>query len=173
MILKCSGEQRCIVVLPHAHCDHVKRFLSEPKRTMNALLSRDKLQELGDDRFVYVSRPYRILNFNIQPKVVFLVEWTGSVLSIVFESCKIAGLDGMEEALMFNCTARLNPDHSRIIADAEAVLSLNKTGAIGLLPDGVLLKLGEKVLDIVFERLQGRCQRRLKKAVVHWLKSQA
>ena len=173
MMLRCSGEQTCEVVFPNTDVDHLSNYLMNPERIMKALLSRDRLQGLPGNRFVYTSRPYRLLSFDVQPQVVFLVEWTGSSLTIVFESCQITGLDDIGKTLEFHCTACLRPDQSRIIADAEAELSLDKSGAMGLLPDAILLKLGRKVLNIVFERLQSRCQKRLKKAGLKWLQNQS
>jgi hypothetical protein len=41
---------------------------------------------------------------------------------------------------------------------------------MALLPDAVLLKLGSKVLDSIFDRLQNRCQKRFKNSMSRWLK---
>ena len=170
MTLRCSGQQTCDVLIPGVEVDHLNRFLALPKRAMNALLGRNKLEGLADNRFIYMSRPYKILHYNIQPKVTFAVEWNGSLLKIVFESCQITGLDKMAEMIVFNCTATLKPEHARIVADAEAELTLEKNGVMALLPDAVLLKLGSKVLDSIFDRLQNRCQKRFQNSLSRWLK---
>ena len=74
----------------------------------------------------------------------------------------------MAEMIVFNCTATFKPEHARIVADAEAELTLEKNGVMALLPDAVLLKLGSKVLDSIFDRLQNRCQKRFKNSMSRW-----
>ena len=170
MMVRCSGRRSCEVCFPGVDVDHLNRFLSVPRRSMNALLGRDKLEALTKNRFIYRSRPYKILHYNIQPKVTFAVEWDGERLKIIFESCQITGLDKMAELIVFNCTATLMPQQALIVADAEAELILDKSGVIGLLPDSALLNLGERVLERIFDRLENRCQKRFKNSLSRWLK---
>ena len=61
----------CSVELPGGEQDCLERFLQKPRRTMAALLSRERMTPLGQGRFLYQSRPFRVLQFEITPVVVF------------------------------------------------------------------------------------------------------
>ena len=75
--------------LPHASQAQLREYLSKPGRPMKALLNRKKVQQMDDDRFLYASRPYQLLSFQLQPEVVFQSSWNGDELTIVFEHCTI------------------------------------------------------------------------------------
>ena len=46
----------CSLELPGGEQDCLERFLQKPKRTMTALLSRERMKPLGQGRFRYQSR---------------------------------------------------------------------------------------------------------------------
>ena len=169
MLLHCSGEKITRIDCVDATVDDLKTFLSDSNRIMRALLDPKNLRQLGHDRFLYASRPYRLLTFEIQPQVVFAVHWGAEKLNIVFESCDIAGLGGIEKSLCFSCTATIYPVSGGLEAVAKADLKLTKTVLTAFVPDAVWLRLGRKALNIVFKRLEERCQRRLRKSAVRWV----
>ena len=57
--------------LPGGTAAQLQAYLSEPARPLNALLNRKKVQQAEGGRFHYVSRPYSLLMFSIQPEVIF------------------------------------------------------------------------------------------------------
>ena len=81
------------------------------------------MERLEDGRFLYASRPYQLLNFQLQPEVVFRCRWDGDQLSIVFEQCTIHGLGRLQELVQFQCQAWIRPEQQRLMAKAD--LSLN------------------------------------------------
>ena len=166
MTLRCADSHVCNVLIRSGHRQQFIDLLSDPKATMEALLDRKKLKSLDGDRFQYRSSPYKILTFNIQPKVVFMAVWTGQELKIDFERCEIHGLGGLEKAVTFECSAMLTPLDSSIQARATAALALKSRHALTILPDAVLLSIGRKSLKLVFARLEKRCQKRLRKALI-------
>ena len=92
--------------------------------------------------------------------------WTGQGLKIDFERCEIHGLGGLEKAVTFECTAMLTPLDSLIQARASASLALKSRQTLSILPDSILLRLGRQSLKLVFARLEQRCQKRLRRAVM-------
>ena len=87
-MLHCSGEKISLIDCGDARFDDIKAFLSHPPRIVHALLDSQHLEGLGRHRYLYLSRPYRLLRFEIQPRVVFAVEWDDEQLQIVFENCQ-------------------------------------------------------------------------------------
>ena len=61
-------------------------------RSLGALLNRKKVERLADGCFLYASRPYQLLKFQLQAEVVLRYSWDGDQLTIVSEHCKIHGL---------------------------------------------------------------------------------
>ena len=120
-----------------------------------------------------MSRPYQLLKFEIQPEVVFSVDWDGKQMQIVFESCKVSGLGEIEKSLFFTCTAFFRPESECIEAVATAELKLKKTVFSAIVPDPVWLSLGRQVLKVVFKRLDDRCQRRLRKSALRWVRQES
>ena len=166
MTLRCADSHVCHVSFRSGHRQQLIDLLSDPKATMEALLDRKKLKSLDGDRFQYQSSPYKILSFNVQPEVVFMAVWTGQGLKIDFERCEIHGLGGLEKAVTFECTAMLTPLDSLIQARASASLALKSRQTLSILPDSILLRLGRQSLKLVFARLEQRCQKRLRRAVM-------
>ena len=166
MTLRCADTHVCEVSIRSADRRTLVDLLSDPQATMEALLDRKKLTSLPGHRFRYQSSPYRILSFNLQPEVVFVAVWTGQTLQIEFERCEIHGLGGVQKAVSFECRATLTPLESLIRASASAELALASRQAWLILPDAMILSIGRKSLQLVFARLERRCQKRLRKAVM-------
>ena len=80
------------VQVPDASLPQLQGYLAQPGRPLKALLSRKKVERLAGGRFLYASRPYQLLNFQLQPEVVFRSSWDGDQLMILFEHCTIHGL---------------------------------------------------------------------------------
>ena len=72
------------VQVPDASLPQLQAYLSQPGRPLKALLNRKKVERLADGRFLYESRPYQLLNFQLQPEVVFRSSWDGDQLTIGF-----------------------------------------------------------------------------------------
>lgn len=171
MTLQCSGEHSCDIRIPQASSAVLSDYLSNPKQVVTALLDHKKLKAIDRHRFLYLSRPYRLLTFQIQPEVGFGAFWDGQTLTVDFEQCRIRGIPGLEKALTFACKATLMPKDMLIEAKAQAELSLRQSSATAIFPDLVLLRLGRQALTLVFKRLEARCQRRLKKDLERRLKT--
>ena len=75
------------VQVPDASLPQLQGYLAQPGRPLKALLNRKKVERLADGRFLYASRPYQLLNFQLQPEVVFRSSWDGDQLTILFEQC--------------------------------------------------------------------------------------
>ena len=68
--------------LPDASLAQLQGYLSQPGRPMKALLNRKRVERLQNGRFLYASRPYQLLNFQLQPEVMFRSSWDGDRLTI-------------------------------------------------------------------------------------------
>ena len=155
--------------LPDASLPQLQGYLAQPGRPLKALLNRKKVERLEDGRFLYSSRPYQLLNFQLQPEVVFRCRWDGDQLSIVFEQCTIHGLGRLQELVQFQCQAWIRPEQQRLMAKADLSLELSPGGAGALLPRPLMQRTGDLALRLVTDRLEKRCRTGLMKGALDWL----
>ena len=155
--------------VPDASLPQLQGYLAQPGRPLKALLNRKKVERLADGRFLYASRPYQLLKFQIQPEVVFCSSWDGNQLTIVFEHCTIHGLGPLQDLVQFQCQAWIRPEQERLMAKADLSLELSPNGAGSLLPKLLMQRTGELALSLVTDRLEKRCRTGLIKGALHWV----
>ena len=155
--------------LPEASLAQLQGYLSRPGRPLKALLNRKKVERLEDGRYLYVSRPYQLLTFELQPEVVFRSHWDGDQLTIVFEQCTIHGLGRLQELVQFQCQAWIRPEQERLMAKADLSLELSPGGAGSLLPKPLMQRTGDLALRLVTDRLEKRCRTGLIKGALDWV----
>ena len=155
--------------MPDASLGQLQGYLSQPGRPLKALLNRRKVERLKDGRFLYASRPYQLLTFQLQPEVVFRSSWDGDQLAIVFEHCTIHGLGRLQGLVEFQCQAWIRPEQESLMAKAELSLEFSPNGAGALLPKPLLHRTGDLVLGLVTDRLEKRCRTGLIKGALNWV----
>ena len=155
--------------LPDASLAQLQDYLSQPGRPLKALLNRKKVERLEDGRFLYASRPYQLLNFQLQPEVVFRSSWDGDQLSIEFEHCTIHGLGRLQDLVQFQCQAWIRPERERLKAKADLSLELSPNGAGALFPKSLMQPTGDLALRLVTDRLEKRCRTGLIKGALNWV----
>ena len=155
--------------LPNASLPQLQCYLSHPGRPLKALLNRKKVEPLVDGRFLYASRPYQLLNFQLQPEVVFRSSWDGDQLTIVFENCTIHGLGRLQDLVGFQCQAWIRPEQERLMAKADLSLELSLISAGALLPKPLMQRTGDLALRLVTDRLEKRCRTGLLKSALQWV----
>ena len=170
-----EASHHCTIGLPGGEKALLRRFLQRPKRSMAALLTRQRMDSQGDGRFLYASRPFQILRFEIRPEVLFFAQWSdpAQALEIAFEDCRIHGLGAMQNAIRFECTALLVPKQECVEAQARAVVLLSSDSPLTALPTGLRQRLAAQALQLVFVRLERRCQGGLKRALLDWIAEDA
>jgi hypothetical protein len=126
------------------------------------------LQESGADRFTYLSRPYGVAGWTLQPRVLLRAVWDGEVLLIEQLESRVAGLGPWQERLQFGLEARLRPvDLGAAVAALEAEARVwAELPAAAAAVAGPVLQLG---LQQLLDRLERRCQRGLRRRAEAWL----
>ena len=165
----------CTVALPGGEKAVLRRFFRRPKRSMAALLTRQRMDCTDSGRFLYASRPFQILRFEIRPEVLFAAQWSDQSqgLEIAFEDCRIHGFGAMQNAIRFECTALLVPKQECVEAQARAMLLQSTESALVALPIALRRRLAGQALQLVFARLERRCQGGLRRALLDWIAKDA
>ena len=155
--------------LPGGTAAQLEAYLSDPARPLKALLNRKKVNQLAGGRFHYVSRPYSLLMFRLQPEVVFRASWANSTLKIEFEDCIIRGLGKLDSLVLFCCSARISAKDKHLFAEADMSLELKSESSMILMPRSLLIAMGEKALGLISERLEKRCRAGLVRGAEKWV----
>jgi len=140
---------------------------------MAGLLNRQRMEVQGEGVFLYRSRPFQLLRFEIRPEVVFTTAWSQKNLLIVFQNSRIVGLGVVEQAIRFSCNAVLEPCFDGLQAKVSASILMDDNHPIALVPTDLRRRLAEQALQLVFERLERRCQGGLKRSLNRWLETEA
>ena len=167
--MKVHRTHRIDLELPEGTAAQLEGYLADPARPLKALLNRKKVQQSEGGRFYYVSRPYSLLMFSIQPEVIFRARWINNSLLIEFEDCTIRGLGKLDSLVFFCCSAKIFPGERSLIAEADLSLELKSESATVLIPRGVLQAMGEKALQLIIERLEKRCRTGLRRGAKGWI----
>ena len=167
--MKVYRSHRLELDLPGGTAAQLQAYLSEPARPLKALLNRKKVQQPEGGRFYYVSRPYSLLMFRIQPEVIFRARWIDASLQIEFEDCTIRGLGKLDSLVLFCCSAKVFPREKSLVAEANLSLELKSESAAVWIPRSVLQSMGEKALQLIIERLEKRCRTGLLKGARGWI----
>lgn len=152
--------------LPGIHQDQVAGFLARPCRPLAALLSRQRLETVDSNHFVYASRPFSVGTWSIQPKLQLESAWSNSVLHIECKQCTISGLGDWQRAVLFLFRAKLVPEHEACLAHVTARLTLDMDGPLSIVPKPLLRSLAEQALVQALARMEKRCQNGLRKKML-------
>ena len=166
--MKVHRSHRLDLDLPGGTAAQLEAYLSEPARPLKALLNRKKVQQAEGGRFHYVSRPYSLLMFRIQPEVIFRARWIDTSLQIEFQDCTIRGLGKLDSLVLFCCRAQIFPREKSLMAEADLSLEF-KSESVAWMPTGVLQSMGEKGLQLIVERLEKRCRTGLLRGARRWI----
>ena len=167
--MKVHRSHRLDLELPGGTAAQLEAYLSDPARPLKALLNRKKVQQSEGGRFYYVSRPYSLLMFSIQPEVIFRARWINASLLIEFEDCTIRGLGKLDSLVFFCCRAKIFPGERSLVAEADLSLELKSESATVWIPKSVLQTMGEKALQLIIERLEKRCRTGLLRGAKRWI----
>ena len=147
------------------------QYLSQPRRPMAALLNRQRLDHQADGSFLYRSRPFQLLRYEIRPEVGFTSTWSEAeaALRIVFQHNRIQGLGSLERAIQFSCEALIRPCCQGLEASAWASILMAEDHPLAVVPRSVRRRLADQALTLVFRRLERRCQGGLRRSIDHWM----
>ena len=163
-----EGTHHCQVDCPGVDRAVLSRYLEVEERPVAALLNRQKMTLQAPGRFLYRSRPFRLLRYEVRPEIQFDAFWSKDALEISFNHCRIEGLGAIEQAIRFECEASLRPVEEGIHAVAWASVLMEDSHPVAVVPRQLRKSLAEQALQRVFRRLERRCQGGLRRSLQRW-----
>jgi hypothetical protein len=147
-------------------------FLAKPLRPLRGLLDPKRLERVGHDTYSYLSRPYGVAGWTLQPRVLLRAHVREGELLIEQLESRVDGLGAWQERLSFGLEARLRarplaaggPQHPAVL-EAEALVWADLPAAAAAVA-GPVLNIG---LQQLLDRLERRCERGLRHRAEAWL----
>jgi hypothetical protein len=174
--MKLEQRRLCRVALePPASAEHLAQFLSRPMRPLRGLLHPDRLRSSGPGLYDYVSRPYGVAGWTLQPHVRLEAHWHDRVLHLRQLESRVEGLGEWQQRLRFGLEAWLTPrandagaagdGSGGAVLQAEALVWAELPAA-AVVVAGPVLSLG---LQQLLDRLERRCHNGLRRRAQSWL----
>ncbi len=162
--MRIEQRRRCLVALdPPASAERLALFLSRPLRPLRGLLHADRLHQSGPGLFDYVSRPYSVAGWTLQPHVRLQAHWQQELLHLRQLESRVEGLGAWQQRLHFGLEAWLVPLDAALQAEALVWAELP---AAAVVVAGPVLRLG---LQQLLDRLERRCHNGLRRRAEGWL----
>jgi hypothetical protein len=174
--MKLEQRRICQVQLsPAPPAAALEAFLAKPLRPLRGLLDPQRLQRASDGTYTYISRPYGVASWTLQPRVLLRARFAEGELLIEQLESRVEGLGAWQERLSFGLEARLraspgaadSPLHPAGL-EADALVWAELPGA-AVAVAGPVLHIG---LQQLLDRLERRCQRGLRRRAEAWLAQQ-
>lgn len=161
-----------IALTPTPRAAQLEPFLVKPLRPLRGLLDPKRLRRTGYDTYSYTSRPYGVGNWTLQPRVLLRARFHEGELLIEQCESRVDGLGAWQERLSFGLEARLRTcpaaaeGHQQpAVLEAEAVVWAELPAA-AVAVAGPVLNIG---VHQFLDRLEYRCQHRLRRHAEAWL----
>lgn len=130
---------------------------------MAALLARDRLRAIGNDRFTYHSRPLQLLGRSLVPHLTLEARWSGECLALRSLDCRIEGLGSWGHDLGVTLEAGLVPHATGLEGWVQLCLRSPLLSASWARP------LAGRALEALLDRIEGRLRRGLRADLEAWL----
>lgn len=156
---------RIVLALPEARAtpERLAAYLCRTDRPVMALLSRDRLERLEPGRYLYRSRPFRLLAFELTPTLALQATWRDSCLEISCDDCRLLGLGAWQKGVAFTMKASMRPAALALEGECRATLLTPAS-----LP-GWGRSLAGKAMEQVVKRIERRVHGGLRKDLLTWL----
>jgi hypothetical protein len=129
-----------------------------------------ELQALGlvqdpESHWCYISKPFGLLGYSIQPLLLFNVERNPTEINLSLQRVKVHGLSGLEQWLNVKGGIRIVPAAPGAAVHHWLELGIERKGALALLPQATLRKAMQQAAEQTGQRFGRRLMTRLLEGV--------
>ncbi|HLO52348.1 MAG TPA: DUF1997 domain-containing protein [Kamptonema sp.] len=160
-----NASQSVEIPVPHQRVP-IQHYLRQPKRLVNALVDRSRLEQLSEDSFRLKMRSLEFMMVSIQPTVDLKV-WAGADGAINLKSiaCEIRGVEYINQRFALNLKGRLAPyQHNGatyLIGKADLEVEVELPPPFWLTPQPILEATGNGLLKSVLLTVKQRLMHQL------------
>jgi hypothetical protein len=133
-------------------------------------LQATELEALGlvrhtESRWHYISRPFGLLGYSIQPVLLFNVERNPTEINLSVQQVSVRGLSGLEQRLNVKGGIKIVPAAPGAAVHHWIELGIERKGALALLPLATLRNAMEHAAEQTDQRFGRRLMMRLMEGV--------
>jgi hypothetical protein len=165
MLIRFTASQSVDIPVPEQQIP-IQHYLRQPKRLVNALADRTRLEQLDKNCFRLKMRPLHFMMLTIQPTVdMRLWATTNGTIHLKSEGCEIRGVEYINQRFALNLVGILEPHEIKGIthlqgkADLEVKVELPPP--FWLTPQGILETTGNALLKSVLITIKQRLTHQL------------
>ena len=118
---------------------------------------------INSDLYVYQSKIYKLLNWEIKPKIFFKIYRDKRKISISTDDKLIKGIDFILKFATIKFDASIQILESQTVIDRSLTISLRRNGLIKIFPRKMVLKLLNEALYLVGDRFDRKIIKGLNK----------
>ena len=133
------------------------------EKISSVYLSKIGLIQINSDLYVYQSKSYRLLNWEIKPKIFFKIYKDKRKVSISTHDKLIKGIDLILNFATIKFDASIQILESQTVIDRSLTISLKRNGLIKFFPRNMVLKILNEALYLVGDRFDRKIIKGLNK----------
>ena len=133
------------------------------EKISSVYLSKIGLIQINSDLYVYQSKSYRLLNWEIKPKIIFRIYKDKSKISISTHDKLLKGIDLILKFATIKFDASIQILESQTVIDRSLTISLRRNGLIKIFPRNMVLKLLDEAAYLVGDRFDRKIIKGLNK----------
>ena len=118
---------------------------------------------INSDLYVYQSKEYRLLNWEIKPRIFLKIHKDKRKISISTHDKLIEGIDFILKFATIKFNASIQISESQTVIDRSLTISLRRNGLIKIFPRKMVLKLLNEALYLVGDRFDRKIIKGLNK----------
>ena len=155
----------------------IQHYLRQPQRLVSAIANANLMEQLSPERFRLKMRPLNFMEiYHFQPTVVLKV-WSDAdgTVHIQSESCKIRGIEYINQRFSLNVTGQLSPhqngETTYLKGRADLNVEVELPFPLQLTPAPLLETAGNGLLKSVLQRIKQRLLSQLLQDYRQWADS--
>ena len=141
----------------------VYHLISFDKISTEYLSKIGLIKIINSDLYVYQSKSYRLLNWEIKPRIFFRIYKDKRKISISTHDKLIEGIDLILKFATIKFDASIQILESQTVIDRSLTISLRRNGLIKIFPRDMVLKLLNEAIYLVGDRFDRKIIKGLNK----------
>ena len=141
----------------------VYHLISFDKISTEYLSKIGLIKIINSDLYVYQSKSYRLLNWEIKPRIFFRIYKDKRKISISTHDKLIEGIDLIFKFATIKFDASIQILESQTVIDRSLTISLRRNGLIKIFPRDMVLKLLNEAIYLVGDRFDRKIIKGLNK----------
>ncbi|MGB3786387.1 MAG: DUF1997 domain-containing protein [Phormidesmis sp.] len=173
-MVRFSASQAVTISVPQQSIP-IDTYLSEPKRLIEALVDEKQVEALGPNLFRLKVRPLKFIGLTIQPICDIEIWLEDQTVRLRSSQCQLEGHKSFNQKFSMNMQGYLvsqtTAEGDKLRGQANLMVSVDLSPAATLMPQSIMVRTGNGLLNGILITLKQRLMRQLIADYCAWAKS--